>query len=124
MLKIGVFGVGHLGKFHVSNWQNIEGISIVGFYDPNDEHAKEAIEKFGLGTFFWETIERKYHYKSAHPTVKDYLLKLIQDNFERSILHGKPLLNKEASLFVNRWKENTKASPLYSAWSHQLENDL
>ena len=48
MLKIGIFGVGHLGKFHVSNWQNIEGISIVGFYDPNDEHAKEAIEKFGL----------------------------------------------------------------------------
>jgi predicted dehydrogenase len=47
MLKIGIFGVGHLGKFHVSNWQNIEGISIVGFYDPNDEHAKEAIE-FGL----------------------------------------------------------------------------
>jgi predicted dehydrogenase len=48
MLKIGIFGVGHLGKFHVSNWQNIEGISIVGFYDPNDEHAKEAIEKLGL----------------------------------------------------------------------------
>lgn len=48
MLKIGIFGVGHLGKFHVSNWQNIEGVSIVGFYDPNDEHAIEAIEKFGL----------------------------------------------------------------------------
>lgn len=48
MLKIGIFGVGHLGKFHLSNWQNIEGIRIVGFYDPNDEHAKEAIEKYGL----------------------------------------------------------------------------
>ena len=90
----------------------------------NRQDKFKAIEKFGLGTFFWETIERKYHYKSAHPTVKDYLLKLIQDNFERSILHGKPLLNKEAFLFVNRWKENTKASPLYSAWSHHLENDL
>lgn len=48
MLKIGIFGVGHLGKFHVSNWQNIEGVSIVGFYDPNDQHANEAIEKFSL----------------------------------------------------------------------------
>jgi predicted dehydrogenase len=48
MLNIGIFGVGHLGKFHVSNWQNIEGITLIGFYDPNDENAKEAEEKFGL----------------------------------------------------------------------------
>jgi len=48
MLNIGIFGVGHLGKFHISNWQNIADVTIVGFYDPNDENASEAIEKFGL----------------------------------------------------------------------------
>jgi predicted dehydrogenase len=48
MLKVGIFGVGHLGKFHVSNWQSIDGVDIIGFYDPNDENAQEAIEKFGL----------------------------------------------------------------------------
>ena len=48
MLNIGIFGVGHLGKFHISNWQNIDGVNIVGFYDPNDVNAAEAIEKFGL----------------------------------------------------------------------------
>lgn len=48
MLKIGIFGVGHLGKFHVSNWQHIEGTTIIGFFDPNDTNANEAIEKFGL----------------------------------------------------------------------------
>jgi len=48
MLKVGIFGVGHLGKFHVSNWQSIEGVEIVGFYDPNDENAQEAVEKYGL----------------------------------------------------------------------------
>jgi predicted dehydrogenase len=48
MLKVGIFGVGHLGKFHVSNWQGIEGVDIIGFYDPNDENAQEAVEKFGL----------------------------------------------------------------------------
>jgi predicted dehydrogenase len=48
MLNIGIFGVGHLGKFHISNWQNIADVTIVGFYDPNDVNAAEAIEKFGL----------------------------------------------------------------------------
>jgi predicted dehydrogenase len=51
MLKIGIFGVGHLGKFHISNWQSIANISIVGFYDPNDTNAEEAIKKFGLIRF-------------------------------------------------------------------------
>lgn len=48
MLKIGIFGVGHLGKFHISNWQTIANVSIEGFYDPNDINAAEAINKFGL----------------------------------------------------------------------------
>ena len=45
MLKIGVFGVGHLGKFHLNNWKEIHGIELVGFYDPNDDTAKEVSEK-------------------------------------------------------------------------------
>lgn len=48
MLKIGVFGVGHLGKFHLNNWKEIDAIELVGFFDPNDENAKETEEKYGL----------------------------------------------------------------------------
>lgn len=44
MVKVGVFGVGHLGKFHLNNWKEIEGVQLVGFFDPNDEHAA-AVEK-------------------------------------------------------------------------------
>ncbi|RXK86435.1 Gfo/Idh/MocA family protein [Filimonas effusa] len=51
MLKIGVFGVGHLGKFHLNNWKEIEGIEITGFYDPNDEMAAEVAEKYQLKRF-------------------------------------------------------------------------
>ncbi len=32
MLKIGVFGVGHLGKFHLNNWKEIKEVEVVGFY--------------------------------------------------------------------------------------------
>jgi predicted dehydrogenase len=48
MLKVGIFGVGHLGKFHLNNWKEIEGVKLVGFFDPNDEAAKEVIEKYQL----------------------------------------------------------------------------
>ncbi len=48
MLKIAVFGVGHLGKFHINNWQTIEGVTLVGFYDPNDSIAKAVEEKYNL----------------------------------------------------------------------------
>ena len=48
MLKIGIFGAGHLGKFHINNWKEIEGVEIVGFYDPNEVTSAEVSEKFGI----------------------------------------------------------------------------
>jgi predicted dehydrogenase len=51
MLKIGVFGTGHLGKFHLNNWKEIPGVELVGFFDPSDEAAKEVQEKYGLKRF-------------------------------------------------------------------------
>lgn len=51
MLKIGVFGVGHLGKFHLNNWKEIEGVQLVGFYDPDDSNAHAVEKKYGLKRF-------------------------------------------------------------------------
>jgi predicted dehydrogenase len=51
MLKVGLFGVGHLGKFHLNNWKEIEGVKLVGFYDPNDETAKEVVAQYQLKRF-------------------------------------------------------------------------
>lgn len=51
MLKVGVFGVGHLGKFHLNNWKEIEGVKLVGFFDPNNDNAKPVAEQYGLKRF-------------------------------------------------------------------------
>jgi predicted dehydrogenase len=48
MLKVGVFGTGHLGKFHLNNWKELEDITLVGFFDPDDAIAKEVEEKYAL----------------------------------------------------------------------------
>jgi predicted dehydrogenase len=51
MLKIGLFGAGHLGKFHLNNWMEIDGVTVIGFYDPDDEIAREVTEKYKLSRF-------------------------------------------------------------------------
>lgn len=51
MLKIGVFGVGHLGKFHLNNWKEIPGTEVIGFYDPDDITANAVAEKYKLTRF-------------------------------------------------------------------------
>ena len=51
MLKIGVFGTGHLGKFHLNNWKEIQNVELVGFYDPNDTTAQEVSDKYQLARF-------------------------------------------------------------------------
>ncbi len=51
MLKVGIFGVGHLGKFHLNNWKEIKDVELVGFYDPNDVAAQEVSEKYQVPRF-------------------------------------------------------------------------
>lgn len=51
MLKVGVFGVGHLGKFHLNNWKEIEGIELAGFFDPSDYNASEVKKEYRLKRF-------------------------------------------------------------------------
>src|SRR5450755_2372457 len=51
MLKVGVFGTGHLGKFHLNNWKQIRDAEIVGFFDPSDETAAGVIEKYQIKRF-------------------------------------------------------------------------
>ena len=51
MLKIGVLGVGHLGKIHVKCIRMIDNYELIGFYDPNPENAANAVEEFGIRQF-------------------------------------------------------------------------
>lgn len=51
MLKVGVLGVGHLGKFHLNNWKEISDVELVGFYDPSDENASFAAKQYQIKRF-------------------------------------------------------------------------
>jgi predicted dehydrogenase len=51
MLKIGVIGAGHLGKFHLNNWASIEGIQLIGFCDTDDANANAVAQKYAIPRF-------------------------------------------------------------------------
>ncbi|RYY70367.1 MAG: Gfo/Idh/MocA family oxidoreductase [Chitinophagaceae bacterium] len=55
MIKVGVIGVGHLGKFHLNNWKEIEEASLIGFFDTDDKNAQQVQEKYQLKRY--ETAE-------------------------------------------------------------------
>ncbi len=55
MLKIGIIGAGHLGKFHLNNWLEIEEVEVIGFCDTDDLNAKSIVEKYKIKRFL--TIE-------------------------------------------------------------------
>lgn len=52
MLKIGILGVGHLGKIHLNCLSMLQDIyQVVGFYDPDDQQARDANGRFGARRF-------------------------------------------------------------------------
>jgi predicted dehydrogenase len=51
MVKIGVFGAGHLGKIHIQQLLEIPTVQVIGFFDPNNENATICIEKYGVERF-------------------------------------------------------------------------
>jgi predicted dehydrogenase len=51
MLKIGIFGVGHLGKIHLSQWATIKDVEVVGFFDPSDANADSVAQQYPIPRF-------------------------------------------------------------------------
>lgn len=75
-LRLGILGAGHLGKIHINcalsglNWE------VAGFYDPEDQNALSAIEKFQVRRFdsMDELLEHCDAVDIVTPTVTHYEL--------------------------------------------------
>lgn len=104
MLKIAVFGAGHLGKFHLNNWLEIEGVTIVGFYDPNDQNAAAVAEKYKIPRFTdaEELLRLCDAVDIIAPTIFHYELCDLALRNGKHVFVEKPLANKmdEARMLV------------------------
>ena len=51
MLKVGVVGVGHLGKIHTKLWKDVEGVHFAGVFDENRAMGSGAANEYKVEDF-------------------------------------------------------------------------
>ncbi len=109
MLKIGVIGAGHLGKFHLNNWKDISNIDLVGFCDTDDANAATVAQKYNLKRFgsAEELIDACDAVDIVAPTSSHYELCELAIKKGKHVFVEKPLANtmEEAKDLVKLAKE-------------------
>ena len=50
-VRVGVVGVGHLGRFHAQNYAQIAAADLIGVYDVDSETAQRVASEFGCDSF-------------------------------------------------------------------------
>lgn len=110
MLKIAVFGTGHLGKYHLNNWKEIDDAEVIGFYDPNDDNALAVAEQYQIKRY--ESAEALMDECDAvdivAPTVYHFELCEMAIRKGKHVFVEKPLTNTmdEARTLVKLAKES------------------
>ena len=95
MLKIGLIGAGHLGKFHLNNWMEMAGVTVAGFCDTDDSNAKAVSEKYKIKRF-GSAEELADHVDAVDivaPTTSHYELCAMSLRKGRHVFVEKPLTN-------------------------------
>ena len=109
MLKIGVIGAGHLGKFHLNNWAQIEGVQLIGFVDTDDANAAQVAQKYQIPRF--DDVEKLIDASDAvdivAPTTSHFELCELAIKKGKHVFVEKPLANTmdEAKELVKLAKE-------------------
>src|SRR5690606_5924986 len=70
-VKVGVVGVGAIGRNHARIYSELDSANLVGIYDANDELAKSIAEEFGTVAFgsFEELAEKVDAASVSTPTL-------------------------------------------------------
>ena len=124
MLKIGIFGAGHLGKIHMQQWQEIADVKVIGFYDPNDEQAAAAIAQYQIPRYtdINELIKdadaldivttTTAHYEIAKTCLLSSKHLFIEKPLTHSLEEAQELVKLVSEAKMGRWVEKTRSQGL------------
>jgi len=92
-IKVGVIGVGYLGKFHALRWKEIESAQLVGVSDIIPERARGVGEEAGCQVFSdnQELLEKVDAVSIVVPTPAHYSVAKTALLMEKDILLEKPI---------------------------------
>ena len=109
MIKIGVFGAGHLGKIHLKVAEASNILDLVGFYDPDPEVVKKIISEKKYVAFRnpEKLIAAVDIVDIVTPTASHFHIAKKAINANKNIFVEKPLANsiKEANSLVDMAKK-------------------
>jgi predicted dehydrogenase len=95
MLKIGIFGVGHLGKIHLSQLATMKDVEVVGFYDPSDANAASIAQQYTIPRYHTaeELIQASDAIDIIAPTTQHFSLCELAIRNGKHIFVEKPMTN-------------------------------
>ncbi|MCX6113471.1 MAG: Gfo/Idh/MocA family oxidoreductase [Proteobacteria bacterium] len=105
MLRAGVIGVGHLGRFHAQKYTSIDGVQLMGVYDLNSDRAKLVADECKTKAF--DTIAEllknvdivsiatpaTVHFESARQALEAGVHCLIEKPFTRTVDEANKLMD-------------------------------
>jgi len=110
MLKIGIIGIGSMGKNHVRVCSEKDNIKIIGISDINKSIAKTVAKKFGIKPFFdyKEMLKEIDAAIIATPTITHYKITMDLLNYGKHVLVEKPICEntKQAFDLVKKAEKN------------------
>jgi len=84
----------------------------------------QSMVKLKLAPFFWDLIQKKFNYRSEHPTLKDFLVQLLKNHFYIQLNSSRKILNKEAAVFVNHWMDSARYHSCFDSLSIEIGKEL
>jgi len=115
MLKVGIFGVGYMGKIHIRLLQELSNtFEIIGFFDPSDSAAKAVEDQFVLKRYIDQDLLIEscdcidivaptiHHFEIAVKAIKNSKHVFIEKPVTQTVEEAKTLmlLAEEASVHV------------------------
>lgn len=112
MLKIGIFGIGHLGKIHLKLLYDLSDLyEVVGFFDPDDEEAKLVQELYKTTRFnsILDLVQNCDCIDIVTPTASHFEIAQAALKNNKPVFIEKPITDKieEAQTLINISEENS-----------------
>ncbi len=137
MLKIGVLGVGHLGKIHLKCIKQIDDLSLVGFFDTDEETLSSVEKEYGIKGYssIDELIDKVDVVDIVTPTVSHYDCARKALEKEKHVFIEKPVVAtpEEARLLIELARDkNVKVqvghverfNPAFLSVKDEIDNPL
>ena len=109
-IRIGVIGIGYLGKFHLEKFQKNKDCQLVWLIDKNIKNLKNYKDKYNISTNYKEIVDDVDAVSIVTPTVNHYEIARYFIEKNKHVLIEKPMTQtvSEAKKLINLSKKHKK----------------